>query len=241
MSDNTFDSEILSEKENIRRNIRDALTNKKTCNYVLPDLNAPAFEPISDPLIEFVKNFRSAGGKFLPCTLENVVRRMVKLIQGLGCSTILNTSPNLQRYLVKHRINYVNAIDPYYPVDAVLVFSDMLVARSGSIGVSQETARYASLKNLAKDIIVVSRDVCIFNDLEDAIQYRIQHDHGIQPAFMEFITPSLPKDETDPQAYQPTSPRILLLLVSDAFAARSEQAQQPKENMTENGSEKVAD
>lgn len=241
MSENTFDSEILSEKENIRRNLRDALTYKKTCNYMAPDMSTPVLEPIEKPLAEFLNNFRAAGGKFIPCTKDDVVEKLIQIIQGQRYSTLLNTSPNLAKYLVHHNVSFVNAIDTYYPVDAMLLFSDMLVARSGSIGVTQEVARYASLKNLAKDIIVVSRDNCLYRELEDAIDYKLQRQNGIQPSIMEFLTPTKPEDENDFGAYQPTRPRFILLMVSDTFAAHTKNTEQPKENTTENESEKVAD
>ncbi|MCQ2283738.1 MAG: hypothetical protein MJZ57_02415 [Bacteroidales bacterium] len=218
MNDNTFDSDVLSQKESIRRNIRDALTNKKSISYMTPDLTVPAFDAVEHPLTTFVSNFRKAGGKLIPCTNMTLMNLLDKLIKSQKYNTLLNTSPNLGALLTKRNISFVNAIDPFYPADAVLCFSDMLVARTGGIGFTQHANRYVSVKNLARDIIVVSRDVCIYPELEQAMADQKRRYGEVQPPMMEFLSPAPQDDLGGIEKPQPTNPLFILFLVSDAFA-----------------------
>ena len=202
----------LSDKEIVRKHLRNAV--RLNTPFTDLDIQSEKLQPIPDLVIEFVKNFREAGGKFIPCKPNDLVSKLIQLIQGQHYGNLLNTSPNLGKYLLKYQVPHINAMNPYDPVDAVLVFSDMLIARSGSIAFTQSISRYPSIKNLAKDIIIVSRERCIFQDVEHAMQYHLNRCHGAT-SMTEFLKPSLPEMINGNPNYTTQNPRFILMMVAE--------------------------
>lgn len=210
-----MDPGLLTDKENIRKNIRNSLAYKSAPPVLSSDLVGEPFEPITDLFKTFVENFRAAGGKYIPCTPQNMVKYLVKIAQGQEYRTLLNTNPNLGAYLDKYNVRHVSAVNLNEPVDAALFFSDVLVARNGAIGFTQSTAQYASVRNLAKDIIVVSRGRCIFQEMEQALDYLLQRNNNKVSPMVEFVAPTKPEEINGKQIYTPRSPRIILMLVEE--------------------------
>jgi len=211
----SLDSKNIIDKENIRKNIRNALSTKLNTHNNNIDLNADSFVPIPDLLKEFVTRFREAGGKYIPCSRTNLVSRFIQLIQSQKYNTILNTSPDLGRYLDKYQIRNITSISSNETADAVVVFSESLVARSGSIGFTPILNLYPSIKNLAKDVIVVSFERCIFSDMAQVIEYQMKRTPGVPFNLNEFIMPTKPEDANGQPDYSPEDPRFILLLVHD--------------------------
>jgi len=218
MADNhQFDSSILTEKESIRQNIRNALSNKmEVLNSELDmNLNADVYEPIANPTATFIENFRAAGGLYVPCTNQDLIQILIRLCQSQKYGTVLSTSSLFSQYLEKYHIPYVTAVSPGEPADAVLVVSNVLVARTGSLGFSQALNVYPSVKGLARDLIVISRERCIFQDLDAALNAQMRKGEGDGPSMTEFLRPTpIEKIDGVPQS-SPINPRIILLLVSD--------------------------
>lgn len=221
-----FDSSILTEKESIRQNIRNALSNKMEVINAEMDINmnADVYEPIANLTASFIEKFRSAGGLYVPCTNQDLIPVLVRLCQSQKYSTILSTSPFFSQYLEKHQVPYVTAVSPSEPADAVLVVSNVLVARTGSVGFSQALNVYPSVKGLARDLIVISRERCIFQDLDDALNFQMKKNEDNASSMTEFLCPT-PVEKVDgvPQI-SPVKPRIILLLVSDHEPKNEESA-----------------
>lgn len=216
MEENTsLNPKLFVGKETIRKNIRNGLAYKSPSSVNVVDVAGELFPPISNLFVEFVENFRAAGGKYIPCTTQNMVQYLVKIAQGQQYNMLLNTSPNLGAYLDKYKVRHVNAITLNEPVDAALFFSDVLVARSGAIGFSQPVSQYASVKNLAKDIIVVSRERCIFPDYESALEYQAKRNGQTPYPMTEFIVPTRPEEVDGKPLYTPLNPRIILMLIEE--------------------------
>ena len=216
MEENTsLNPKLFVGKETIRKNIRNGLAYKSPSSINVVDVAGELFPPISNLFVEFVENFRAAGGKYIPCTTQNMVQYLVKIAQGQQYNMLLNTSPNLGAYLDKYKVRHVNAITLNEPVDAALFFSDVLVARSGAIGFSQPVSQYASVKNLAKDIIVVSRERCIFPDYESALEYQCKRNGQTPYPMTEFIVPTRPEEVDGKPLYTPLNPRIILMLIEE--------------------------
>lgn len=230
-SNNLPSNQILTDKENIRKNIRGGLASKKPFGGPIQDLNAePIFPPIENRLEEFITRFRSAGGKYIPCNTQNLVKYLVKIAQGQQYGTLLNTSPNLGQYLIKHQVRHVTAVSPMETVDAALFFSDMLIARTGAIGFTPSVTLYPSVKNLARDIIVVSRQRCIFSDMEDALAYQLKRNNNTTNSITEFITPTLPEEVDGKPVFTPQNPRFILMLVEETPTQTQNTAQDESQN-----------
>lgn len=227
MADNQqFDSSILTEKESIRQNIRNALSNKmEVLNSEMDmNMNADVYEPIGDLTASFIEKFRAAGGLYVPCTNQDLIPILIRLCQSQKYGNVLSTSSLFSQYLEKHGVPYVTSITPGESADAVLVVSNVLVARAGSLGFSQALSVYPSVKGLARDLIVISRERCIFQDLDDALNFQMQKNGNEAFPMTEFLRPT-PIEKVDgvPQS-TPVNPRIILLLVSDHEPKNEESA-----------------
>lgn len=235
---NQMGNQILTDKENIRRNIRNGLTYKKPYPSAPPEIGAGlGADSTEHPLVEFVRHFRGAGGKYIPCTKDNLVPRLIKIAQGQQYGTLLNTSPNLGQFLKKHHVRHVTAVNPMETVDAALFFSDMLIARTGAIGFTPSVSLYPSIRNLARDIIVVSRERCIFRDMEDALAYQLNRNGNAPNPITEFICPSQPEQSDGADVFTPRNPRFILMMVEESHPQETEQPESQNSNETNHESE----
>jgi len=213
MSTASFDSLNTTTKENMRRNIRHALTQKSTSKFPYIDIHADIFEKPEHLLNEFCNNFRNAGGKFIVCNKNNFVDILHKLIVGQRYATILNTNQSISPALTKRNLNYITCIDSHQQVDAAIVYSDMLIARTGSMLFTQKYSLYPSVRNITKDIIVVAFEKNLVLDLKDAFHLQQEKNQGILYDFVEIITPTKPVNDKGEENYSPLEPRFILLLI----------------------------
>jgi hypothetical protein len=98
------------------------------------------------------------------------------------------------------------------PIDAVIVLSTLLVARTGSIGFTQPVARFVSMRNIAKDVIVISRMGDIVPDMESALE---RNKKFAKEAGVEFVTPTVLPKEDGKEVRTPQHPRYILLLLDE--------------------------
>lgn len=231
---NSFDG-LGNAKDKICQSIRKALATP----VHVPDINMEQelFPPIPDMLTCFKQNFEAAGGKLVPFEMD--VSRMndrayasqfQKNVYGYlkdyeleasRCMTVLNTSPHLAPVLANFNIPTIDYIRNSEPVDAVIVYAEFLIARTGSIVLSQRGGLmlYPSIRNLARNIIVLSQSSRIIPDLHTLTKLT----HTTQPKenrieesdfdfdMLEIIRPS----SVDDSAISSTSPHFSLLLVVD--------------------------
>ncbi|MCL2245965.1 MAG: hypothetical protein FWC10_02505 [Lentimicrobiaceae bacterium] len=209
----TFDSLNTTAKENMRREIRHALTQKSTSKFPYIDIHADIFEKPENLLAEFCNNFRDAGGKFIVCNKDNFVDILHKLIVGQRYATILNTNHSISPALTKRNLSYITCIDSHQQVDVAIVYSDLLIARTGSMLFTQKFSLYPSVRNITKDIIVVAFEKNLVLDLKDAYQLQQEKNQGILYDFVEIITPTKPVNEKGEENYSPLDPRFILLLI----------------------------
>ena len=207
---NSLDPVAFATKEKIRKNIRHALSFNKSNMPVNIDINTPLFIPSEDILMEFVTKFRSSGGIFIPCTKENFKERLLYLLNGKKYLTILNTNKSLNKILESGQIHYTDFIEGDKPVDAAIVYSDVLISRSGSLLFSQKFSLYPSVLNLGTDLIVVSFSEKIVPDLQTGFKVMESKYEGKPYELAEVITPST---KTDNQEYSPKQPQIILYLI----------------------------
>ena len=210
MSPKSLDPNIIASKEQIRKNIRNSLINKKSSSPVKIDTTTPLFTKNDDIIRQFVSNFRNAGGIFIPCTKENFSERLVYLLNGKKYNFILNSNKSLNKILEGARISYSDFIETDKPVDAAIIYSDLLIARSGSIGFSQKYSLYPSVLNLGKDLIVIAFIDHVVEDIGSAFQVI---DENIEQKICEFTEIITPTKELDNQEYSPENPQIILFFI----------------------------
>ncbi|MBR6333877.1 MAG: hypothetical protein IKR77_05740 [Bacteroidales bacterium] len=202
-------------KDLIRKEIRD--TNQIKTLQVEQNLEKNMFfSEFNQPIVdEFVSHFRAAGGKFFPFPKDQIYTNLELFLKKQKYQTVAALTPNLHHFLTKREIPFVQVVPYNEPADVALVFSDMLVACSGSIGFSPRTILYSSIKNIAKDVVVMTRSRCVFPNHAAAMVY--QHSLGEQAhnAIVEFVTPELVTNEEGKPVYTPQNPRFFVFMVQD--------------------------
>jgi len=211
--DSTFDTLNTSSKEHMRRKIRHALTQKSTSKFPYIDIHTDVFEKPENLLTEFCTHFRNAGGKFIVCDKSNFIDILHKLIVGQRYSTILNTNHSISPALTKRNLNFITCIDSHQQVDVAIVYSDILIARTGSMLFTQKYSLYPSVRNITKDIIVVAFEKNLVLDLKDAFHVQQEKNQGLLYDFVEIITPTKPINDKGEENYSILEPRFILLLI----------------------------
>lgn len=209
----SIDPQNTSPKEIIRRNIRHALSNKSPVKFPNIDISKELFDEVKEPADTFVKKFRENGGKFIPCDRSQFNEYLLKLLKSQRYNSIFCAEHSLARLLTDSQIPYMNTLLPNIPADAAIVYSDLLIARSGSIVFTQRYQLYPSIKNMASDIIVIAKIQNIVRDLKEALQIQMTRGLKNPVPFFEIITPTLPLDKENESGYSPSSPRYILFLV----------------------------
>jgi L-lactate utilization protein LutC len=211
----TLDISNTTSKENMRKKIRHALTQKSTTKFPDFDIHADILEKPENILIEFAHNFRNAGGKLIACNRNNFVDFLYKTIVGQRFATILNTNLSISPALEKRNLNYITALDSHQEVDVAIFFSDILIARTGSMLFTQKYSRYPSIKNISKNIIVIAFEKNLVLDFKDAVTLQQEKNQGTPYDFVEIITPTKPANEKGETCHSPLEPRFILLLIQE--------------------------
>ncbi len=205
------DVNFISDKEYIRGVIRKSTVSHDHIPEGDPSLKC--FPAMSNVQVEFWQNFQANGGKILRCySRQDRLKYLQMLAQDKQYNVVLNTHNNLSADLEHLQINYINSISVNMPIDAVVALSTCLVARTGSIGFTQPVSRFVSMRNLACDVIVISRLTDVVADMEDAVARNLKF---TKDAGIEFITPTpLPKvDGKEMRTLK--NPRYILLLLDE--------------------------
>ncbi|MCL2289828.1 MAG: hypothetical protein FWC34_03880 [Bacteroidetes bacterium] len=208
-----FDNLNTTSKENMRREIRHALTKKSTSKFPNIDIHAEVFEKPENMLAEFAHNFRNAGGKVIVCNKENFADILHKVLTGQHYTTILNTNHSIAPALTQKNLNYITCMDPHQQADVAIIYADMLIARTGSVLFTQKYSLYPSVRNITKDIIVVAFEKSLVLDLKDAFIFQQERNQGSLYDFVEIITPTKPVNDKGKEDHSPLDPRFILLLI----------------------------
>lgn len=206
----SFDSLVFATKEKIRKNIRHALTQKKSSIPVNIDTTTPLFIKDEDPIRTFVANFRNSGGVFIPCTKDNFSERLLYLLNAKKYHFILNTNKSLNSILEGARVSFSDFIEPDKPVDAAIVYSDLLISRSGSLVFSQKYSLYPSVLNLGTDLLVIALANHVLEDIGSVFTVLKEKYEGKMYEFTEIITPS---KKAEDQEFTPQNPQIILFFI----------------------------
>lgn len=203
-------------KESIRKEIRHATINFAHVPAPSLDLAKSLFPPIENVPQTFLDNFSSAGGKWHVSPKERFKSDFFAFLNGQKYNAIFNASPLFTRMLFTEKNSHVyNALMPGLPMDAVVVYADILIARSGSLLFSQKYLTTPSVKNIANDLIICAFASHIVPDLKDALHIQKQMNKDVPLEFTEIVMPQPPLQENGKSYYTTTNPRFILLLIND--------------------------
>ena len=201
-----------TEKEIIRRNIRHALSNKAQNKFPNLDVVTNLFDDGDDLLKTFVMNFRNAGGKFIPCTPEQLVPKLMNLVENQHYKRIIAIDDSLIQFLKSHDKQVKKDLIDGEPADAAIFHTDALIAREGSICFTQKNILHTSIYNLAQDVIVVANEDNIKLNFKEVTEH-LANVYGTQPPLIEIVTPTLHEEIDGKTVITPAFPRFILFLV----------------------------
>ena len=205
------ETNFITDKEYIRGVIRKSVVSHDHIEDGRPSLDYLA--PMNNVQVEFWQNFQANGGKILRChTRQDRLDLLRRLAEDQQYNAVVCTHNNLCPDLEQAQMNYVNTLSTNTPMDAVVALSTTLVARTGSIGFTQPVSRFLSMRNIAKDVIVISRMIDIVPDIESALD---RNKKFAQEACMEFVTPSVLPKVDNKEVRTPQQPRYILLLLDE--------------------------
>jgi L-lactate utilization protein LutC len=201
-----------TEKEIIRRNVRHALSDKMQNKFPNLDVVTNLFEDGDGLSKTFVKNFRNAGGKFIPCTSEQLIPKLMNLIESQQYKKIMAIDDSLIQFLRSHGKQVKKDLVNGEPAHAAIFHTDALIAREGSICFTQKNILHTSIYNLAQDVIVVAHEDHIKLNFKETMDHLVNV-HGTQPPLIEIITPSPHTEVNGKEVITPANPRFILFLV----------------------------
>ncbi|HNY63714.1 MAG TPA: hypothetical protein PLH70_05215 [Bacteroidales bacterium] len=206
-----FEHESIKSKENIKRNIRHALSEKRNTPLLNVNTAAPAFFPSDDLTIDFVKNFRESGGIFVPCVKNDFAQRLTQLLIGKRYERIYSSNPSLNHVLERENIPFLKFVEPKEPADVALIYADYLIARWGALYFSNKYLLYPSVLNLAKDLIVIGMADGIIESL-DVLHEKLDTDYEkSEYTFSEIIRPH---HLGEGEEYSPQDPQLILFFIA---------------------------
>ena len=171
-------------KNDICNNVRSALATKSENQFPRIDRKDKVFDPLDDPYQNFKKEFTEAGGLLYEFEVERArmsdgsyvsqrlgeIYNQIKFAVDAGRWTrVLNASAHLSNILRQFHIDFVETLPESEHADAVIVYAEHLIARTGHVVLSQRGQHmlYPSIAGLARNIIILSGNASIINDLKD--------------------------------------------------------------------------
>ena len=171
-------------KNDICNNIRAALTTKSEAQLPNIDRKDKVFDPLEDSYQNFKKEFTDAGGLLYEFEVERArmsdqnyvsqrlgeIYNQIKFAVEAGRWTrVLNASAHLSNILRQFHIDFMETLPEAEQADAVIVYAEHPIARTGHVVLSQRGQHmlYPSIAGLARNIIVLSGNASLVNDLKD--------------------------------------------------------------------------
>lgn len=222
-------------KNDICNNIRSALATKSDTQVPCIDRKDRVFDPLEDPYQNFKKEFTEAGGLLYEFTVERsrmsdgnyVAQRLGEIynqikfaVEAGHWTRVLNASAHLSGILKQFHIEFVETIPGSEQADAVIVYAEHLVARTGHIVLSQRGKHmlYPSIAGLARNIIVLSGNASIINDLKDltskmtttVTQENRPEELNLKFDMMEILRPTPLEEGEEPTVAKPL---VMLMMI----------------------------
>lgn len=211
MSNKRLGNQAIISAENIKRNIRHALSEKRNPSLLNVNTTTPAFLPSEDLTIDFVQKFRESGGIFVPCVKNDFAPRLTQLLKVKKYERIYSSNPSLSTVLQRENIPFLNFIEPKEPADVALIYADYLIARWGALYFSNRYLLYPSVLNLAKDLIVVGMAEGLIESL-DVLHEKLETDYEKKDyAFSEIIRPH---HLGEGEEYSAQDPQLILFFIA---------------------------
>lgn len=207
-------------KERMLKQIRQALLHKRDNPY--PDFeDAPLYADSADTLdVTFAHAFTALGGHFIYCDGEvDLIESLVDLVEQLEVSKIAVWEPQLQQFLNQYGFPYVAHDDDLPLLEVGLTSCEALIARTGSIMLSNASPSGRRLSIYPPIHIVFATASQLVMDLKHAYKSVRERYPQNLPSMLTTITGTSCSNAVDyiakPGGHGPQ--KLYLFLVEDRF------------------------
>lgn len=204
-------------KEQILKKVRAALLQKRDNPYQNMEETA-LYPPFREPLeFEFAKQFSAAAGKFVFCEDEmDMVENLLVLAEKESLRKMYAWEPPLQRLLDQYGFPYYSTDTDFEKADAGITLCEALVARNGSILISNAGPAGRRLSIYPHMHIVVAYTSQLVGDIKDGLEL-LKDRYPMQlPSMINLITgPSRTADIEKTLVLGAHGPRELYVFLLD--------------------------
>ena len=211
--------ENISSKELILKKIRNALLEKRDNPY--PNLEESPLYKINDKELEilFAEQLTAVSGNFIFC--ENgvdFIENILELADKYNWRKIYCWEPELQELLARYEFPFYQTDKDFDQAEVGITLCEALVARNGSVMVSNQHAAGRRLSIFPHQHIVIARTGQLVLDLKDAFQ-TLKNKYGTQiPSMISNITgPSRTADIEKTLVLGAHGPKELFVFLIDDF------------------------
>lgn len=212
--------ENISSKELMLKKIRKALLEKRDNPY--PNLEeTPLYQKTTEiPEILFAEQLTAVSGNFIYC--ENgvdFIENILELADKFKWRKIYSWEPELQELLSFYEFPFYKTDKDFEMADVGITLCEALIARNGSILVTNQNAAGRRLSIFPHHHIVIARTGQLVMDLKDGFQL-IKNKYGSQiPSMISTITgPSRTADIEKTLVLGAHGPKELFVFLIDDFS-----------------------
>jgi L-lactate dehydrogenase complex protein LldG len=181
--------DITTSKEKLLKKIRKALLEKRDNPY--PNLeDLPHYPPTEDlPEVVFAEEFTSAAGQFIFCEDEiQLIENLLSLAEERKWRKIYCWEPTLQEILVKYEYPFFETDKDFEQAEVGFTLCEALVARNGSILLSNAGLAGRRLSIYPPVHIVLAYTSQLVMDLKDGFKL-IKNKYGSKlPSMLTIVT-----------------------------------------------------
>ncbi|WP_316840996.1 lactate utilization protein C [Pedobacter gandavensis] len=212
--------ENRSSKELMLKKIRKALLEKRDNPY--PNLEDTPLYPKNDEFLEimFAEELTAVSGNFIYC--ENgmdFIENMLQLAEKFNWRKIYCWEPELQNLLSEYEFPFYQTDKDFEMAEVGITLCEALIARNGSVMVSNENAAGRRLSIFPHHHIIIARTGQLVLDLKDAFKL-IKNKYADQlPSMISTITgPSRTADIEKTLVLGAHGPKELFVILIDDFS-----------------------
>src|SRR5690606_23292030 len=204
-------------KEQILKKVRAALLEKRDNPYSNLE-ETPLYPPFEDPLeIVFATQFSAVAGKFVFCDGEiDLVENLLALAEKHSLRKMYVWEPRLQELLNQYGFPFYSTDTDFDKADAGITSCEALVARNGSILLSNASGAGRRLSIYPSIHVVIAYTSQLVGDIKDGLELLRAKYNNELPSMISLVTgPSRTADIEKTLVLGAHGPRDLYLFLLD--------------------------
>ncbi|WP_443947642.1 LutC/YkgG family protein [Pedobacter sp. AW1-32] len=212
--------ENTTAKEQMLKKIRKALLEKKENPY--PNLEESRLYPLNtDPLeVVFAEQLAAVSGNFIFCEDGiDFIENMLQLADQFKWRKIYCWEPELQEFLSKYEFPFYQTDKDFDQAEVGITLCESLIARNGSVMVSNANAAGRRLSIFPHHHIVIAKTSQLVLDLKDAFSLlKVKYGNQIPSMISNITGPSRTADIEKTLVLGAHGPKELFVFLIDDFS-----------------------